>query len=84
MTQFNTLFFDGSHDEGCEREHERYSPCGVILMKPTELPGEERRPVLAPREQGHCYDAEKCNADTFCDCPCARCIRVKRGECSTR
>ena len=32
----------------------------------------------------HCYDAEKCNAETFCDCPCARCMRTKRGEYQTR
>lgn len=32
------------------------------------------------RPRGHCYDAEKCNADTFCDCPCRACTRTKRGE----
>lgn len=32
------------------------------------------------RPQGHCYDAEKCNAETFCDCPCRACTRMKRGE----
>lgn len=48
----------------------------------------ESRPVRATeteededrKQRGHCYDAEKCNADTFCDCPCRSCTRAKRGE----
>lgn len=39
-------------------------------------------PTAFPR--GHCHDAEKCNADTFCDCPCRKCIRSKRGEYEAR
>ena len=46
---------------------------------------EETRPVvLAPRDGQHCYDGEKCNADTFCNCPCRACMSLKRGEVSLR
>lgn len=57
---------------------------------------QENRPVVAEgmttdnafaitaERNRHCYDAEKCNADTFCDCVCVRCMRVKRGEFQTR
>lgn len=49
---------------------------------------QDRRPMTAdelnPRPHAHCYDAEKCNAETFCDCPCVRCTRTKRGEYQTR
>ena len=47
-------------------------------------PNLETRPVAPSYSTGHCHDAEKCNADTFCDCPCMVCMRTKRGEFQTR
>lgn len=54
------------------------------MLRPTMI-DEDRRPLDAgeqtePRPRGHCYDAEKCNSDTFCECPCRTCTRTKRGE----
>lgn len=50
----------------------------------TDWTKQDSRPMnadeLNPRPTTHCYDAEKCNAETFCDCPCQTCMRTKRGE----
>lgn len=52
---------------------------------------EQTRPVRASDKDevqehvtGHCHDGEKCNADTFCGCPCRICMRTARGEYSHR
>ena len=45
------------------------------------------RPMVAVEHEyanGHCHDGEKCNAETWCECPCKRCMSVKRGEFQTR
>jgi hypothetical protein len=52
--------------------------------RPLEANRLEREDEQAPRASGHCYDAEKCNAETFCDCPCRACTRTKRGEYERR
>lgn len=43
-------------------------------------PAQPDQESTEPRPRGHCYDAEKCNSDTFCECPCRTCTRSKRGE----
>lgn len=62
------------------------TPGGILMVDDERdaLPFEEQRPMMADRGVGHCYDAEKCNADTFCECPCRSCTRYKRGEFNTR
>lgn len=52
-------------------------------LQPEGLTSDNAAPLTGERNR-HCYDAEKCNADTFCDCPCVSCMRMKRGEFSTR
>lgn len=60
----------------------------MITKKIESRPLEARRDVDAePRDvsmTGHCHDAEKCNADTFCDCPCRTCMGTKRGDYQVR
>jgi len=75
--QWNDNWFDGGEDRGAP---------GGVLQTDRQLTASEhdQLQVSWAERHRHCYDAEKCNADTFCDCICKRCMGVKRGEYQTR